>query len=56
MSVGEHNILAKVLIAVGGSESSFSALNYGLDLARAANSVPAALIGEEILRYVKRQG
>ena len=49
MPMAEQNVLARILVAVGGSDSSFSALKYALDLASAAKTSPTALIVQEIL-------
>jgi len=49
MSVAEHGILTKVLVAVGGSEASFSALNYAIDLAQAGGQRTNVLIVQEVL-------
>jgi nucleotide-binding universal stress UspA family protein len=43
----KQEVLTKILVAVGGSESSFSALNHALDLASAAESSPTVLIVQE---------
>jgi nucleotide-binding universal stress UspA family protein len=48
MPVVKQGILTKILVAVGGSESSFSALHHAVDLASAAKTNPTALIVEEV--------
>ena len=49
MSVAEHNILTNILVAVGGSGPSFSALNYAIDLAQAVGQRTNVLIVQEVL-------
>lgn len=49
MPIATQHVLSRILVAVGGSESSFGALDYALDLARAANSHVAAFIVQETL-------
>lgn len=49
MSIAAQGILTKIMVAVGGSESSFSALNYAIDFAQAGPRCVKALIVQEAL-------